>query len=254
MKIYPLILFLLVYQTIIAQDTVGTNRSSKDLQFVMENQSLEAGQQYVLDLKAPTLHEYLGYQYTFQFDQNKIHLDSILLNDYSAAINLSANNFNTNFLDSGAFTNIWSTTGINENPEAVIFSIQVTVIADATTEQAFRIDSELIPVLSLCIDGTEAGVDLIFDQLNSLDNLNEKNIALFPNPITNRLINLEWSFDQNVHDIWIVNTLGETVFSKKGSFVSPLQIELNELETGYYFINYLINKEMYSSPFCVLKN
>ncbi len=252
MKSLVLLVFLIGQYTLEAQEYIGSNRSDETLQFMMQNQLLEVGQQYILDVKAPTLHQYLGYQYTFQFDQNYIEFDSLILTDYASSINLFNSNFNLNFLNSGAFTSIWSTTGISENSDEVLYQIQVTAIENIMVHQAFSIDSELTPVFALCVDGTETQVDLIFDAISRTSQLSQPKMEVFPNPMMHNRLNLNWSFDQKVKDLQIISPLGQVVFTKNGSLLPPLRIDLHEQISGVYFVKLIVEESVVTYPFLSL--
>ena len=91
------------------------------------------------------------------------------------------------------------------------------------------------------------------DSTNSIDELNENNFSVYPNPANDRLtvrLNQENSLIQNLK---IVNLLGESINEYKNLNKNSLTIDISRLKAGIYFLIIESKKEVIKKKFIINK-
>ncbi|MEM9821393.1 MAG: T9SS type A sorting domain-containing protein [Bacteroidota bacterium] len=221
------------------QATTDT-RHSMPLIFNTPDISLVAGESYVLDFKAPALHQYLGYQFTLQFDAQIFEIEEVLFTERSMEMGLSTNNFGFNHLENGALTTLWTTTQlVSPDPEAVIFQVKINAIADAPIQQAMNIGSSITPAVAIFQDGTEANLELEYMGLTSTETIvTQPAYSIYPNPTSDQLFVSNSGVTPTKQNVLLYNAMGQLVktFDLENAPNSSTELSLEGLNNGIYLL------------------
>jgi hypothetical protein len=110
-------------------------RKAGKLELSTEEQRIEGGQQYQVDIRAKDLKTIEGYQFTLELDRNKVDLVDI---DYGVA---KAENFGI-FQREGILTTSWNRKGAVEiNDDAILFTLHLQGKGAAKLSEALTISS-----------------------------------------------------------------------------------------------------------------
>ena len=87
------------------------------------------------------------------------------------------------------------------------------------------------------------------------DNLNGASIKVFPNPVED-LVNIQMDLKENIDlDIYVINLLGNVIICKNKKLdqgINTLTINIKDLPSGIYFLNFSDGKEIISQR--IIKN
>jgi hypothetical protein len=109
-------------------------RKAGKLELSTEEQRIEGGQEYRVDIRAKDLKTIEGYQFTLELDRNKVDLVDI---DYGVA---KAENFGI-FQREGIITTSWNRKGASENDDAILFTLHLQGKGAAKLSEALTISS-----------------------------------------------------------------------------------------------------------------
>jgi hypothetical protein len=109
-------------------------RKAGKLELSTEEQRIEGGQEYQVDIRAKDLKTIEGYQFTLELDRNKVDLLDI---DYGVA---KAENFGI-FQREGILTTSWNRKGASENDDAILFTLHLQGKGAAKLSEALTISS-----------------------------------------------------------------------------------------------------------------
>jgi hypothetical protein len=156
-------------------------RGEEDLLvFRTDDQWLEKGEVYSVDIEGLTFREILGFQFTMEFDPEV--LDFIDVTD-CALPNLKKENFGMRHLESGYLTAIWyDITGQTLEDGACLFQLQFTAKRNGWLSESLQLHSKLTTAEAYTVPDEINGLELVFrntaeegsDQLEVYQN--------YPNP------------------------------------------------------------------------
>ncbi len=159
----------------------GDTRSA-DLQFVMEDRSIKAGELYTIDVRANDFAQLIGYQWVLKFDPQVLDYRGI---DRGSLSNLSDANVGLNFVDEGQLVMTWyDAYATDASKDEVLFTISFEAKKDAARLSQLMSRSSLDQLPAIAYNEMEdpIEVDLIFTESNQTV---DPTFALFqnqPNP------------------------------------------------------------------------
>lgn len=127
----------------------------------VEDQKFEAGEVVDVTFKATDFEEMLGYQFTLEFDTDKLAFDDFTANKLQ---NCTADNFGYSMLDQGIITASWNTTsGVTLKKNTELFTLSFTaktagnlsdylsISSQATTAEAYKANSGSAELMDVVI-------------------------------------------------------------------------------------------------------
>lgn len=119
-------------------------RDDNELMFTVDNFTLEAGQEYAVQIKVNDFASIAAYQYTLKFDETAIQLNDVVPADIA---NLTGENFNTNRSEEGLIaTNWYDLTPLALDDETVIYTLNFTALQSGVElSEILRVVSEDMP-------------------------------------------------------------------------------------------------------------
>jgi hypothetical protein len=92
--------------------------------------------------------------------------------------------------------------------------------------------------------GSATTTFIITDYLTAVDELNEGQISIFPNPTATTIAIQLPEFFKN-YQCRVMNALGEIIMEKKNSNVSSFTIDLEDVNAGIYFMEIIKEDRLY---------
>ena len=120
---------------------LGTQNRTRanDLLLAVNDQALEAGEEYTVDFMAKDFKDILGYQFTLNFDKTLVEVIDVVPGTLNK---LSEANFGLTLLENGAITASWNDATIaNLKDDAVIFSVKVNALNATEVSDVFAVNS-----------------------------------------------------------------------------------------------------------------
>jgi len=159
-----------------------TSRGAENINFIVDNQNYQAGEQVTVDFTAEDLEGFLGYQFTMKFDQNALKFDKVT----AGALDVSNANFGSQFAERGLLTASWSNAnGFNIDSDEVLFSITFNANQAGQLSNALALNSQVLNSEAYSEESEWMNLGLSFRSENG--NV-EEDFALFqntPNPFNN---------------------------------------------------------------------
>jgi hypothetical protein len=160
-------------------------RTPKSLIFEVEDQILQAGETVMLDFTAVDFNHILGYQFTLDFDPDRLSLGAV----QSGQLEISEANFGQRFIDLGVLTSSYHKgESISLKDGAILFSIEITAHADMKISEVLGLHAAYTPAEAYGGYGDKLGLQLVF---NSLADSEQSEFALYqnkPNPFHSQTI------------------------------------------------------------------
>lgn len=220
----------------IVNNGTGT-RSAETLTLNVEDASLKAGEEKVIDVKANQFKGIDGYQFTLNFDKDLLDYVNIIpgkLND------LSADNFGTSYLNDGMITTSWNSNNTTLSENDVLFSVVVKAKTNVKISKALQITSALTKAEAYTSDEEVMNVSLQFTEngkvvaINGFEMYQNK-----PNPFSESTsvgFNLPEASDAS---LTIFDMSGRIVKAYQGSFTkgyNSFEIKTTDLgSTGVFY-------------------
>ncbi|MEO1413131.1 MAG: cohesin domain-containing protein, partial [Bacteroidota bacterium] len=116
------------------------DRSFKgSLKFLLDDVSLEAGEEYVVDFKASEFEQISGYQFTLNFQRDAMEIVDVEAGELSG---LGSENFGLTMIDEGVITTLWgNSNAATLADDAVVFSVKVKAKRDTRLSEALSLNS-----------------------------------------------------------------------------------------------------------------
>ena len=162
------------------------DRSEKDPMYLMvDDVAVIKGETYTIDFKAKDFKEILGYQFTLEFDENKMQFAGI----ESGALEMTEGNFGLQLLEKGIITTSWNALKANSiEDETILFSLTFEALDLFELKNAFEISSRFTKSESYQQDGEHLEVELLFEEKEILFPISDGEFDLYsnrPNPFSN---------------------------------------------------------------------
>ena len=108
-----------------------------DLVFNVENKTVAAGETFTVDFNAKDFNNTLGYQFTLEFDNNKVTFEDVTTN----LTDLSQSNFGLSLLEEGVITTSWNSDNANVEDNTTVFSLTFTATEAIEISDILNINS-----------------------------------------------------------------------------------------------------------------
>ena len=213
-------------------ENVEERNFPKALSFVLQDEIVQAGQQYRVDFKASDFKNINGYQFTLGFDPTKVEI----LDFEEGALNINAGHFGKALLELGRLTSSFNVMGdaISVADNEVLFSINMVAKQNIKLSEVLTIVEEY--TLPESYQGSDViGLDLVFENIN-LDT--ESNFALYqntPNPFKDQtLISFELPKSMSA-TLTIYDLSGKVLYQLERDFDSgynSVEIDANYLKAN----------------------
>jgi hypothetical protein len=156
-----------------------TSRGAENINFIVDNQEFQVGEQVTVDFTAEDLEGLLGYQFTMKFDHSALRFDNVT----AGALDISNANFGSQYAERGLLTASWSdANGIDIDNDEVLFSITFSANQAGQLSNALALNSQVLNSEAYSEDTEWMDLGLSFRSENG--NVGE-DFALFqntPNP------------------------------------------------------------------------
>jgi len=114
-------------------------RTDGILNLILEEQTLETGEEYLIDFTAKDFEHLLGYQFTMAFDKDQIEVLDV---QPGALPRLSKENFGFQFLTEGMLTTSWADgKPVTIADDDVLFSLKVKALQTSSVSNLFQVNS-----------------------------------------------------------------------------------------------------------------
>ena len=211
----------------------GIGDTRQNLDFVMTDRAIEAGETYQLEVRARDFSDLIGYQWILDFNADYLTFQGVDVGDLE---NLSEANFGTSRLDEGQLILTWyAAVAQDMNQDEVIFTLNFQANKDAAKISELFSKTELEQFSAIAYDESEDAfnVDLVFEELEIETPVNLE-FALYqnqPNPFKNETVigfNLP---EATKGTLTITDISGRTIKVFENSFVQGYnQIDINRAE------------------------
>jgi len=225
----------------------GDDRSAEDdLIFEFENKSFERGEELIIPFEAETPEDLQGYQYTIEFDKEKLEFVGLVEGDSDLGQEVTIDDFGFNYLDKGFITTSW----LNLKEEQLtsrtkFFQLKFKAKERSELKEALTIGSEYTSAEAY--NGTTS-----LEKWNVIASFNDKLIAAsnilhqnYPNPFssfTSFSFELEESTDLS---IIIHDEQGRMVKQMDGFYTKgkhTLRLDRSDIiKNGTYFYSLIIS-------------
>lgn len=91
---------------------------------------------------------------------------------------------------------------------------------------------------SIECESDRIAIPIIYDPETATTNISKQGVSIYPNPVKNTLKIIG---ERPINKIIIYNTLGEIVFSKEYNKLFLIDLNINKIDNGFYFINIISN-------------
>ncbi|MEN0003468.1 MAG: HYR domain-containing protein [Bacteroidota bacterium] len=210
-----------------------------ELNLTMEDFAINAGEIEVVDITVANLSEFLGFQFTMQFDLDRIELLDLYPSEAIPEMNLSNFNFE-NFAD-GYFTASWGAlNAVTEYDNTVLFSLKVRARQFAKTKEVFYVSSSRTQSEAYTL--TSKPADVVLDFVYNPNPLMTESLMVdqnYPNPfreVTSILFELQ---DDSFIHFSVMNAAGQLVLTRDGQYTrGKHMIEIREEDlpaNGVYY-------------------
>jgi len=139
-----------------------TDRTDRDPMYLMvDDVAMMKGETYTIDFKAKDFKDILGYQFTLEFDNDKMQYAGI----ESGALEVSEGNFGLQLLERGIITTSWNDIKAKSiEDETILFSMTFNALNDVNSKDVFDINSKFTKSESYRQDGEQMEVQLLFEE------------------------------------------------------------------------------------------
>ncbi|MEM8907413.1 MAG: T9SS type A sorting domain-containing protein, partial [Bacteroidota bacterium] len=160
----------------------GQTRSEENpFYFAVNDQYLETGKTYEITLAAHAFAQLLGYQFTLEYDREKIRLFDIQTAD---SPDRGTVHFGLNQLEKGQLTGTWYTTSAKELTKGnQLFTLQFTALQNGQLSEALQLNSKATTAEVYRENGQTSPLNLYFNPSKSAENpLHFALLQNYPNP------------------------------------------------------------------------
>ncbi len=209
----------------------SAGRSANNLVFGVDDISMTAGAQYVVNFTAENFNDITGFQYTLKLDPAALRVADVVAGE---AIAISEENFAVHRANEGVITSSWNTAdAVSVDAGANIFSLVIEAVANTQLSDAITINSSATNAEAYNSLDQVSNVALSFN--NPATAANE--FALFqnsPNPFTDVTaigFNMPYA-DQAT--ITVYDLTGKVIHVKSGEFAkgyNEVQLRKGEIST-----------------------
>lgn len=117
-----------------------TGRTSSELNLFVQEQTLNAGDSYVMNVKASDFNAISGMQMTIAFDAQKLLFESFA----PGVLNLNESNFGVQQAENGRISFSWNeNNALTVSPDQVLFSLQFVVLENTNVGQVISLNDEI---------------------------------------------------------------------------------------------------------------
>ncbi len=200
-----------------ANDLTGNNTDrtqGEDFNFIIKNQTLKAGNTYEIEFMMAEVEDFLGYQFTLEFDPEVLAFEHIVPGELEG---IQQNNFGLAQADQGIITSSWNTIkGMNPSRDKA-FGIRFRALKNTTLNSVITINSKYtaaeayignnISEVSLLIESEQNPLTSIFQLYQNR-----------PNPFKEETLISFYLPEANEGRLTIYNLAGQIVKSINGDF------------------------------------
>jgi hypothetical protein len=167
--------------------TGGDRASDYSLDITVANATVAAGDLVDITFSAEYMNEWMGYQFTLEFDPAALEFKEIIPGDLP---NLYAEeNFHLHDLERGLITTVWNEYGESASSKpATLFTLRCTARQAGDIKNWVYLSSRVTRAEAYTADGTPESVRLIFAQQNTEVTTSFELFQNRPNPWTNSTI------------------------------------------------------------------
>jgi hypothetical protein len=215
-------------------DDPSEERSGETLRFSLNDEELQPGQAYQLDITAANFQAIIGYQFTLRFDMEQLEFQEVKMGELPK---LTEANFGFRLLDEGVLTTSWNNSEpINMAKDAVLFSLVFVAKQQTQLSHALHLGSDYTKAEAYYETGELLGISLDFE---SRITHHASRVTIVPNPFkTSSVIGFTLPEAQEAA-LYVHDAAGRLVMVQKGSFAkgyNEVRINKSELPSaGTYF-------------------
>ena len=231
-----------------ARSKVGEGRNTKEtLFFEMDDLEMKAGFEYRIPFKAKDLDQIEGYQFTIDFNTNKLQLKEVISGE---PITMSQNNFGLTQAERGKVTTSWENAGVIQiADETVLFTLIFEAQAATNLRDVVNITSSITAAEAYNSTDELLNVDLQFSNQPAT-----KKLRLYqnrPNPFRNQTIisfNLPTSTEGTLSIYDINGKLLKSYYGKYAQGYNEVVADLSDIHTQtgvlYYHLTTPVTKRL----------
>lgn len=200
-----------------------------------ENRRLEAGEEFIVELKSAEQRSIYGYQFTLDFDTKELELVEV----EPIAPEMSLENFGFRWLDNGRITSSWNQTELfNLEDDEIAFTMKFKAKSQVQLSSAMEINSEFTPAIAIDQNMQEVPLSLEFTQ--KLPSLAAYELFQnIPNPFEEETM-IGFNLPEAMNAlITVYDNLGTVIHQIRGDFGKGYNtIQLNRKDLPYSSLMY----------------
>ncbi len=217
-----------------------TRNAAGTLNFIADDADLTNGESYTMVVKSKDFINTIGYQYTLNFDTDKLEFADIQPLDLDG---LHAENFGLSYVDKGLITTSWNGPSTSIADDTKLFAITFKVLKNTRLSNSVATSSDLTPAEAYNKATETFDIGLQFVKDNEPGEYDFRLLQNNPNPFGD-VTNISFYLPQDEYaQLVITNVEGKVVKMIEGDFNKGLnQIKLHKAEIGaggiyYYQLN-----------------
>ena len=192
------------------------DRSGEMLKLKAAGQQLEQGGEYRVDFTVENFTEIAGYQFTLDFDQNKLEFLRVEPGELAS---LSEANFGYRLLGEGVLTTSWNDFEGNTLPDgAVLFSLVFQAKPAMELSHSLHISSDYTQAEAYHESGEILGIALEFENTPSTDNRQPLTVEVRPNPFRETTVIGFYLPEAREATLSVFDATGRLVKTAQGNF------------------------------------
>ena len=217
----------------------GSRNANERFTFHVSDLDLEAGKTYTVPIKASALSKIQGYQFTIEFDRDKLDFEEILPN---SSLSMGMHNFGLHRIEEGLISTSWENIAIEQqDEEPVLFSLVFKTKQAGNLKNAIHFNSTITEAEAYTQEGLSMDIDLAFSTKKATKKL--ELYQNFPNPFEGTTIisfSLPEASEASLHIYDLNGKLLKSYYGKYAQGYNEIEVDLSELhiKTGvlYYHL------------------
>lgn len=228
----------------------GTQVPDTDVLFFdFEDELVDAQDEFVVEFKAKDFVEGLGFQFSLNYDVNKLEFIEFSEQELATA-NGNIESMQVNPVNNGVLGALWiatnPTNAVTLDDGDVVFNVKFKVLDQTQLAESIMFTGDLVPIASANSQGCYGEVNSPpFTTSTNHTIASLSNIDIYPNP-TNEHFNLELDLttSKNVN-IELFNLIGQDLLTKSYEGISIKdQIDISNFSNGIYFLSIEVDGEI----------
>ena len=225
------------------------DRNSRDtIQFYIDNQILKKGEKVEIPIKVESFEKMIGLQFALSFDPSAIEIEEIKSENLTG---FTQKNIGLKYKNQGLITVSWDNLNqVNSYGDGDLFQLTIKVLRDTDLSKALSFNPELLESEAYNFNNDILALTLSFNAEQKSLQGQEKELQLFPNPFSEKIV-MRFNLEDENAQLLIYDYQGKLVFEKSKEFRrgnNEIEILGSQLPgEGVYFVQLKDKNKILSS-------